>query len=287
MNLYIYSYNNYYNRQVKKAGDSIADYEQWLHYGPVVGVYGFTPGDGVNTTQVIGTSMNNYDGKGNYLIAHDPQTNEINSRWFIIDVNRTRAGQWELTLHRDLVVDYYDVIVDSPMFIEKATLAESDKFIYNNENMTFNQIKQTETALKDETGCAWIVGYMSSKPYDNGQGEQDRISSEIKYHLPVNKSYPSLNSFELYQYSNKAPASEKEPLISNPTDIVSCVWLSHGMKNTLYYGRKYAFNSKGNQNTGILDQSGYSQEIPYNWLITGDFDENFQCPPNAGSSMIW
>ena len=228
-----------------------------------------------------------YDGKGDYLIAHNPQTDEIDSRWFIIDCTRTRDGQWQLTLHRDLVVDYYDAIINSPMFIEKATLAEGDQFIYNNEDMTFNQIKQSETLLKDETDCAWVVGYMSSKPFNDGQGDQDKISSEIKYHLPVNKNYPSLSSFELYQYSNKAPASQKEPLVSNPTDIVSCVWLSHGMKNSLYYGRKYAFNSRGSQNTGILDQTGYSQEIPYNWLITGGFDENYQCPPNAGSSMIW
>ena len=50
MNLYIYEYNNYYNRIFKKAGDNIVDYEQYLYYGPVTGVYGFTPGDGVNTT---------------------------------------------------------------------------------------------------------------------------------------------------------------------------------------------------------------------------------------------
>ena len=120
MNLYIYSYNNYYNRQVKKAGDSVNDYADYLHYGPVQGVYGFTPGDGINTTQVIGANAQMYDGKGNYLIAEN--AGKIDSRWFIIDVDRDRAGQWTLTLHRDLIVDYYDIVVNSPVFVEKATL---------------------------------------------------------------------------------------------------------------------------------------------------------------------
>ena len=79
-----------------------------------------------------------YDGKGDYLIAHDPQTNEIDSRWFIIDVNRTRDGQWILTLHRDLVVDYYNQILESPMYIEKATLTATNPLIYNKEGITVN-----------------------------------------------------------------------------------------------------------------------------------------------------
>ena len=163
MNLFIYSYNNYYNRIVKKAGDLISDYESYLHYGPVQGVYGFTPGDGINTTQLIGTNAFVYDGKGDYLIAYDPMTDTIDSRWFIIDSNRTRNGQWQLTLHRDLVVDYYDAIIDSPCFIEKATLTSDNPLIFNKESVRVNQIKQSELQLKDRTNSAWIVGYYDTK----------------------------------------------------------------------------------------------------------------------------
>ena len=111
MNLYIYNYNNYYNRTIKKAGDSIADYSDYLYYGPVQGVLGFTPGDGVNTIQLLGSTIQMYDGKGDYLIVHNPQTDMIESRWFILDNERTRNGQWQLTLHRDLVADYYSNII--------------------------------------------------------------------------------------------------------------------------------------------------------------------------------
>lgn len=167
MNLYIYNYNNYYNRTVKKAGDNISDYESYLYYGPITGVYGFTPGNGVDTVQILGSNLHIYDGQGNYLIAHDPATNKIDSRWFIIDSNRTRAGQWQLTLHRDLMADYFDSIKSSPVFIEKATLKPTDALIFNKEDMTFNQIKTNEVLLKDKSQCPWIVGYYA-KNADHG-----------------------------------------------------------------------------------------------------------------------
>ena len=139
MNLYIYNYNNYYNRIFKKAGDSIYDYDEFLYYGPVKGVYGFTPGDGVNTTQLIGTNVRPYyDGKGDYLIVHNPNTNEIDSRWFIIDHNRTRDGQWQLILHRDLIADNYTDLLNEPMFIEKATVNKDDPAIWNGEGVAVN-----------------------------------------------------------------------------------------------------------------------------------------------------
>lgn len=47
MNLYCYSYNNYFNRIVKKS-DNLADYGQAIHYE--LGVVGFAFADGVNTT---------------------------------------------------------------------------------------------------------------------------------------------------------------------------------------------------------------------------------------------
>ena len=203
MDLYIYSYNNYYNRQVKKAGDLITDYEDWLHYGPVQGVYGFTPGDGVNTTQIIGTAASIYDGKGDYLIAHDPITNTIDSRWFITDVNRTRNGQWNITLHRDLIADYYDIVIDSPMFIEKATLNADDPLIFNSENMSVNQIKTTETLLKDRSGCPWLVGY-----YSKGATIQGTVNTNNIEGIAYKQIDSPIEQWEFYIYSNLAQVEQ-------------------------------------------------------------------------------
>lgn len=191
MNLYIYSYNNYYNRILKKAGNTLESYEPFLHYGPVQGVYGFTPGDGINTIQVIGSNALMYDGKGDYLIAHNPNTNEIDSRWFIIDSNRNRSGQWTLTLHRDLLVDYYNAVIDAHCFIEKATLTSDNPLIFNKEAMTVNQIKQSELELRDKTGSAWVVGYYDSKKL---QDDPNLFSIEVpfqdqEYDIAVPKTY--------------------------------------------------------------------------------------------------
>lgn len=221
MNLYIYSYNNYYNRIVKKAGDSIDDYAEFLHYGPVTGVYGFTPGDGVDTVQILGSNISSYDGKGDYLIAHNPETGEIDSRWFIIDCNRTRNGQWQLTLHRDLITDYYEPIINSPVFIEKATIPSSSPFIYNKEQVSLNQIKMPysqkspELLLKDVSECPWIVGYYS-RNLANGDittMEGTLPSLSITPHITVS----SLRNWDYWQYCTNN--EEYSPALALPSQL--------------------------------------------------------------------
>lgn len=154
--IYLLQYNNYYNRQVKKY-DSLSPYlsflcEGVLNQNPIPNV-NFIPNDGIQAKQVI-----NWDG-GNpdYLLV--VQNNEIISRWFVIESDRTLKGQFELTLYRDTIADYYDQILNATMFIEKGYVPITDSAFFNDENMTFNQIKTTEFLLKDNTKTAWIVGY--------------------------------------------------------------------------------------------------------------------------------
>lgn len=285
MTIYVLSrFNNYYNRTVKKF-DTIEEYQPYVHYSQEN--YNFVPNDEVNTQVVLGSNVNMYGGAGDYLLVVS-KYNEIVSRWFIVESVRDRAGQYTLTLHRDLVADRYDELLNAPMFIEKAILGDGDPLIYNSEDMTFNQIKQSlpdEGLLKDETKSAWIVGYMSSKPFVDGDGTtQDKISSKIQYHLPVDEAYASAANYPFYKYSDKV-ISGRLPLFSSPTNKKVCIYIRTPSKNTLYYGRKFAFNEQGSQNTGILGEIGYSREFPYNWL-SSVWNDSYQCP-SAGSSMIW
>ena len=173
MTLYLLKFNNYYNRLVK-AYDRLEYYKPYVVY--TLNATNFNPADGVNTNHVVGVgNVEVYDGAGDYLIAVEG-TDTIVSRWFIIESTRTRAGQYQLTLHRDLIVDYYNVIKQSPIFIEKAILPESDNFIFNNEDMTFNQIKTSQTPLFDETGCPWVVGYIPRDSFSNPQTVEASIS---------------------------------------------------------------------------------------------------------------
>ena len=194
MTLYILKYNNYYNRLVKSEA-TLDEYVSYLIYPEtdigVIQSVNFTPNDGVNTQHVVG--VGEYDGSGDYLIAVD-ENDEIVSRWFIIDTVRTRAGQYQMSLRRDLVVDYYNIIVQSPMFIEKATLPYSSPLLFNEENFAVNQIKQKETLLKDKSNIPWIVGYYSKGSTLEGTVN---INEEVDS-IPLNIS--TIEDWEYYQY---------------------------------------------------------------------------------------
>ena len=205
MNLLIYNYNNYYNRMYK-AEETLADYGDPIHV--LLDVKSFKPNNGVNTQHAIGSSVSSYDGTGDYLICTD-EFGEIISRWFIIDSQFNRENQWIVNLHRDLVADYYDKIVNVDCQIEKAILPSWNKLTLNPEDVTVNQIKTSETLLKDETEVAWIVGYYNSKPQpittddDPVTGEpseelspylmqlekNDKVSTNVSYDVAITDSY--------------------------------------------------------------------------------------------------
>lgn len=245
MNLYILKYNNYYNRTIKKE-DSLTDYLQY-QLGNVIQGVSFNPGDGIATQQVVNLSE---DQIGDYLLAVN-EYNEIDSRWFILDCRRERTGQYTLTLRRDLVVDNYNSIISAPCFIEKATLDDSDPMIYNSEDMTFNQIKTSETQLKDETGCAWIVGYIAS-----GQ----ELEVNIPYNVPVSVEVQNISQYQYYEYSNLSGTG------SNFVGVPSNIIYGFGANRSGYSeGIIFAVNQNGAQPTGAIIQeaSGYKEAIGY------------------------
>ena len=82
------------------------------------------------------------------------------------------------------------------MFIEKATLDPDNPLIFNSENMSYNQIKQSETLLKDGTECAWIVGYMAR---NDGEGNITHISGNV---TTANNQYISLTTMTKTQFIN-------------------------------------------------------------------------------------
>ena len=152
MNLHLYSYNNYYNRRLKTATlEELDNYLEYTEYN-----INFNPNDGVSSEHVIG-GANNYSGTADYAVLEED--NQIISRWFIIENQRTRGGQYKLLLKRDSVCDYLDSVLDAPCFIEKGWVPDTDPAIFNTENLTFNQIKVREQAIKDNAGIPWLVGY--------------------------------------------------------------------------------------------------------------------------------
>lgn len=185
--LHLLNYNNYYNRIVKRE-PSLSNYQayQVKYKGQATDPNGntaiiegvnFVDGNFVDTTQVV-----NWQGDlPNYLLV--VEDNIIKSRWFVVEADKTRSGQLLLTLHRDLVVDYYPNLLNdqTAIFVEKATIPSQNDLIFNSEDMTFNQIKTSEILLKDDTQCPWIVLYGARK---KGEGQDTTFKSTFITEYP-------------------------------------------------------------------------------------------------------
>ena len=163
-NLYLLQFNQYYNKQVK-VFSTLKEYEPYVVYSSEeykLTNNAFNPRDGIDTSIVVNTPSANYD----YLLLVD-EDGDIESRWFVTQANYERgngitvSAQYTLSLHRDLMADYYDEVVNATTYIEKASLPISNPLIYNSEGMSFNQIKSAEIPLKDISNCGWVVAYIA------------------------------------------------------------------------------------------------------------------------------
>ena len=152
----IFNYNNYYNRIIKKE-NTIGAYKTAgsLVYNNGDNVTNFNPNDGVTTSLIIGTKIadgTGYGGNGDYVLVVDDQhaqdTDAPVSRWFIIEHERTRQGQFNLTLKRDIIADYYDQVIVAPMIVNRAMIDDiNNNLLYNSEGFDLNQIKKGEVKL--------------------------------------------------------------------------------------------------------------------------------------------
>lgn len=196
MDLYLLNYNNYYNRIIKRE-ESVADYLPYLLGEPVLNIINWTPGNGLTTTQIIGSWQ--YE-QPNYVIAVNADGN-IDSRWWVIDAQYIRLTQYKLTLRRDVVADYKSLILNAPIFVEKATLNNGDyPLILNREDMSFNQIKTREIPLYDKTGCPWVVGYIPRDAFKESttiNATVDLAADSVDYTLNDLSQYPYYKNVNL------------------------------------------------------------------------------------------
>lgn len=159
INLYILQFNNYYNRTIRKY-ETIEEYRRYV-LEVIPNINNFDFGDGINTSHIFP-----YKGKATpdyaLITEEDESGNEIiKSRWFVIESNFIRGNKFEIELRRDLIADNLDDVLDAPCMVEKGFVNNplSDYSIFNSEGQNYNQIKQGETPLYDQTQCPWIVGY--------------------------------------------------------------------------------------------------------------------------------
>ena len=154
------NYNNYYNR-IYKRNDT---YQEYINASAsnILGIeksYNFNIKDGVNIDHIFNVDSN--VDEPNYCLLLNETDNSIASRWFVLEWEKVRGNQYHAILRRDLLADNYEAITTAPCFIEKGYVGPQDSAIFNKENITVNQIKTSETLLKDDSKTAWIVGYIA------------------------------------------------------------------------------------------------------------------------------
>ena len=211
MQLLLLHYNNYFNRIIKKK-DTVADYKAADADYKEVSSINLNPGDGVNTSIVLGLGQNgNIFGNDefDYLVAYYlTADNEaiIDSRWFIVEQDRKRAGQYELTLKRDVLADNYNDVINSPIFLEKGFINDiNDPLLYNSESMNVNQIKQLEIPLMDETKCGWVVGYIPSDAFPKVEPAYDKVEKTVTVPMSADITVDGLSSWNYWQYCSSNP----------------------------------------------------------------------------------
>lgn len=204
-------FNNYYNRLLKIETD-YTQYEAVRTGTKNIENYNFNPNDGITAEVVINLADEEIT-KADYLVVlketieNNISTKNIDSRWFILECKRNRLCQYTLSLYRDTLADNFNALIDAPLFVEKSgRLNINDPAIFNNEDMSFNQIKTSETLLKDETNCAWVVGY---------------IPRDFKTDRAININYPLKGSADItvsklsnWQYYNEINKSQSGTLVN-------------------------------------------------------------------------
>ena len=152
-------YNNYFNRVVKgQEYLSLTDYERdgAQIVGQITNMVLWNPNDGVTTE--ITSPLELYAIPDYLLVIEDGQ---VVQKWFVIEARRLQKTQYRLSLRRDqLAENWYPVMYNPDSYIERGWCDVSDPAIYNQEPMTFNQIKSGQVLLYDNTCCNWIVGYL-------------------------------------------------------------------------------------------------------------------------------
>ena len=159
---FLEKFNNYFNRKIIRY-ETLAEYITASndHHIPVDANSAMTPFDfNLNdnvTTEII---ANDLDFDPDYFLELDASQN-ILSRWFIVEQRRNRQGQWLYSLKRDVISDNVVNLMNAPVFVQKGIVGDDNPLILNSEGMNFNQIKVEETLLKDKTNTSWLIGYIA------------------------------------------------------------------------------------------------------------------------------
>lgn len=226
--IYLLQYNNYFNRTVK--GETFENPADYLSAGTlcarVDNVTLWNPNDGVDTTFTTNVGITAIP---DYAIVCEGIN--VLQRWFVIEAKRLQGQQYRLTLHRDLIVDNYDEILNNTdTYVERGWCDVSNPAIYNQEPLTFNQIKNKQRSMFDKTLCPWIVMYFT--PNKTIDGKESAFPDGVA--LNFTDEFDSTKKFTVqYKYRAADAITESDTIIKLPDAPYAMMTLPYATKD--YY----------------------------------------------------
>lgn len=220
----------------------------------------FNPNDGVDTIIVLNEDLEQYGPRyrKSYLRVFDDSDEKYEGSWYIMDTKRLRKKQYQLTLRRDVLTDYIDEIKEAPVFCEKGMVSFDDPAIFNNENMTYNQIKTKEIMLKDQSQCPWICIYAMRKTGDSiTTFDLDFIPDS-----PIAQTFSSKEEFE------SSPLYRSQDLVRSSAALNDVeIKGYYDLSGTYSYGT-YSYTGGQDGEYGTYDNDGSTSDfnsIPYEY----------------------
>lgn len=187
VNLLYLSYNNYFNRIIKKESN-LAEYRKFSC--SLKEQVSFNPNDGIETDIMVNWTEEFIP---DYCIVI-AENGTILTRWFIKDFVRTRAGQFHAFLRRDVVADHLESIVNAPCYIKKGFVPSDNPLVFNREDFQCNQIKKSEEKIHDNTYISWLIAYYNISEKSQLQGDITTIEEPY-----INIGEANISSWQLVQ----------------------------------------------------------------------------------------
>lgn len=142
-----------------------------------------------------------------------------------MDSTRLLNSTWKFSLRRDLVADRLSCL-DWPCFVTKGIVDDQDPAIFNNEGLSYNQIKVREQLLKDASGCQWLVGYYARK---TGETTTNLKGTSVDYSANITYTVDGITTWPYYQYTTN-------DFIGTPSSIkYQTLVVDGGVKRNNYY----------------------------------------------------